>query len=367
MSVSPVKQNNTWLFTTHLCDPVTGEKVHKTRRGFKTKQEAIDAEKEFRKNFMKMKVEGCQVTFQEMFLKYMTSRKQEVKPTTYKNWMNRMELHVIPKLGHLRICEFTPKVIEDWRQEMLLKNLSDSYCNDILNPLRQTLRYANDFYDANLNFIEKIHTFKRVHRVKEEMKIWTAEQYLQFESVIDDPLWKLFFNLLYNSGCRKGEVMGLQWRHVDFEMNIITIRQALSEKVDGSSYILQTPKSRSSIRKVTLPQNTMNLLQNMYEKHKEQAEFNERNWFVCGGERPITSSTIHRHKALYCQKAHLPEIRIHDFRHSHASLLINNGMDIVSVSHRLGHSSLSMTLDTYTHYMPRKEDAIINLLDRAHR
>lgn len=97
----------------------------------------------------------------------------------------------------------------------------------------------------------------------------------------------------------------------------------------------------------------------------KQTGFNERNWFVCGGEKPITSSSIQRYKKQYCEKSHLPEIRIHDFRHSHASFLINNGMDIVSVSHRLGYSSISMTLDTYTHYMPRKEDAIINLLDKT--
>lgn len=211
MSVSPVKKNNTWLFTTHLVDPKTGDKIHKTRRGFKSRQEAEDAEYEFRREYFKVKVEGCQITFKEMFIKYMTSRKQEIKPTTYKNWMNRVEVHVIPKLGDMRICEITHMTIEDWRQEMLSKNLSDSYCNDILNPLRQTLRYANDFYDANLNFVEKIHTFKCINKIKEEMKIWTADQYLLFESVIDNPVHKLFFNLLYNSGCRKGELMGLQW------------------------------------------------------------------------------------------------------------------------------------------------------------
>ncbi|MGX8832962.1 Arm DNA-binding domain-containing protein [Amedibacillus sp. YH-ame6] len=86
--VSPVKNDDTWLFTTHLVDPKTGDRIHKTRRGYKSLQEAEETEYKFRREYFKAKVEGCQITFKEMFIKYMTSRKQKINPTTYKKWLN---------------------------------------------------------------------------------------------------------------------------------------------------------------------------------------------------------------------------------------------------------------------------------------
>lgn len=91
-------------------------------------------------------------------------------------------------------------------------------------------------------------------------------------------------------------------------------------------------------------------------------DFNE-DWYIFGGINPLSTTTIGRKKDIYCKKANVKKIRIHDFRHSHASLLLSYGVPITVISQRLGHSDTNMTLNIYSHLIPQDEDKAIDILN----
>lgn len=358
MSVSIVKSNNTWLFTCKYLDPSTKQYKRACRRGFKTREEAIIAEAKFIEKMKSAPVK--EITFGEMFYKYMEFRKNEIKETTYRNWIQRFEKHALPMLSDIPISKLNLRLFEEWRQAMIKKNLSDSYMNDILNPMKATLRYANDYYDMDISFIEKIKTFKSAHVFREEMKIWTYDQYRTFQwEMEDDILWNAFFNTLYFTGLRKGEAQALTWNDIDFERKTLTVNKTLAEKIPGVPYKILPPKTRSSYRTISLSNETADLLW----KLKQSVNQKGSDFVFSNGKRHLSTTSIRRYFKYYQEKAKVPYIRIHDFRHSHASYLIGNGMNVVDVSKRLGHSDITMTLNTYTHFLPQQVDRIALFLN----
>lgn len=247
-------------------------------------------------------------------------------------------------LGDISMTKLNLRIFEKRRQEMLTKNLSDSYMNDILKPMKATLRYANDYFDMNIEYIDKIKRFKSATAFKQEMKICTIKQYRRFEQQIQySNFWSAFFNLLYFTGLRKGEAHALTWNDINLERKTLTVNKTLAEKVDNASY-----------RTIALLDETVFLL-----KCLKDEMFAQPTAFVFEYEgNHLSSSTIGRYFKIFVEQAGVLRIRIHDFRHSHASYLIANGMNIVDVSKRLGHSDITMILNTYTHFLPCEENRI---------
>ena len=120
--------------------------------------------------------------------------------------------------------------------------------------------------------------------------------------------------------------------------------------------------SKGSTRQVTLHEDVIKCLNELKEYYKNMIDFND-DWFVFGGLKPLAPTTIGRKRDMYCKKSGVKKIRIHDFRHSHASLLISKGVPITMVSKRLGHSNIEMTFNTYAHLIPEDEDKAINALE----
>lgn len=111
-----------------------------------------------------------------------------------------------------------------------------------------------------------------------------------------------------------------------------------------------------------MPMNLVKMLWEHQKRCKEEYGYCP-DWFVFGGEEPLSDQTIRRRLNEYADKAGVKRIRVHDIRHSHASLLINKGQNILIVSQRLGHSDVTQTLNTYSHLMPNVQRQIINALD----
>lgn len=131
---------------------------------------------------------------------------------------------------------------------------------------------------------------------------------------------------------------------------------------DSRSYEITTPKNRSSYRNVLMPHNLVQMLWEHKDRCKTEYGFQE-DWFVFGSQEPLSDQTIRRRLNEYADKAGVKRIRVHDLRHSHASLLINKGQNILIVSQRLGHSDITQTLNIYSHLMPNVQKQIINALD----
>ena len=212
----------------------------------------------------------------------------------------------------------------------------------------QIIKYSNKFYNTKDTMLKFIDNFKEINSIKKEMCFFTYDEFQKFISVINEFDYKVFYSFLYYMGTRVGETTALTWNDISFTKKEVSINKTLTTKLKGQLYTISSPKTANSNRVLPIPLKLIKPLQKLKEEAQKRKYYND-NWFVFGNELPFRETTIQVKKNKYCKLADVKQIRIHDFRHSCASFLINNGASIVLVSKYLGHSKISITLDTYTH------------------
>ena len=189
------------------------------------------------------------------------------------------------------------------------------------------------------------------------MKLFTPEEYH----------YQLLFKVLYFTGMRLGEVLALNWNDIDFSRNTITVSKSVYFN-KGVSYI-SPPKTKASIRQIVINSKLMNELE--VWQHKQYELLKQFSNDDCtdlqlfqNSPVPITKDSIEKYyHDLLKRNSNPKKIRIHDLRHSHASLLINQDEDYLVVKERLGHASITSTIDTYSHLYPSKQIALADKLD----
>ena len=195
------------------------------------------------------------------------------------------------------------------------------------------------------------------------MAYYTYDEFKKFISNEEDLRWRCVFEILYYCGLRKGELRGLTWRNVDLVNKTLSVKKQITDR-GGSvkEFQFSTPKTKSSIRTLPLNKVLLNDLKMLkYEVSKEYG-FND-DYFVIGDAFPVASNTITSRKNRNCKLANVPQIRIHDFRHSCASLLVNNGANITVVAKYLGHTKIEETLNTYTHLFNSALNEVVSIID----
>lgn len=183
---------------------------------------------------------------------------------------------------------------------------------------------------------------------------WTLDEFKAFIQHVDDQLYYALFMTLYYSGMRKGELLALTWGDIDFDSNTINIDKTVYNR------IVTKPKTTSSIRKIMMPKHVMRLLAQLKAKTKTKMTY------VVFGEfhDHISTTTLDRKYAEYVKAAKVKKIRLHDFRHSHASYLINRNTIPSVVAKRLGHKDVGTTLNIYSHLYPSTEkEAVLKMED----
>ena len=219
------------------------------------------------------------------------------------------------------------------------------------------------------NALKKVGRFRDAYFTHEQetLRYYTPEQFRRFIAVADkyknnslnDSAFYVFFNIAFYTGMRKGEINALKWS--DIEGDLIHVRRSITQKTKGGDQETP-PKNKSSYRTLQIPQKLVLIL----EQHRIlQNQINEfsTDFRVCGGPVPLRDSSIENKNTQYAKEADLPHIRIHDYRHSHASLLANNGINIQEIARRLGHSNVTQTWNTYSHLYPREEERALAVLD----
>lgn len=199
------------------------------------------------------------------------------------------------------------------------------------------------------------------------MDYYTAEEFKAFINIAKENAetaekarnyfeWNyyVFFAIAFYTGMRKGEIHGLRWSDIDGEY--ISVKRSIAHKLKGGDRITP-PKNKSSIRTLQLPKPLIDILNEHKERCKMFDGFSEEN-YICGADKPLRDSTIQKRNIKFAQLAGIKTIRIHDFRHSHASLLANEGINIQEISRRLGHSNVEITWNTYSHLYPREEERV---------
>ena len=326
-------------------------------RGFQTKKDAekeerirrieIENEKENEKNDIMTIGDACNLFLEKI--------KNERKVSTYKGKQIIVNKYILPNFKNLKTKDLTKQLITVWKREIVALNFSELRTNSIIAAFKKILELASEYGEIDFKVIKELSPIKR-DKIKEQMNIWSLDQFNLFiESFDNEDKYKLFFTVLFYSGMRIAEIRALTKK--DIINNTIYVNKIISSKYEKIDRI-STPKTRSSIRYISMPDW---IIDEIKEKIKD---LNPGDFIFATRNKPYSETDIRRHLDRHIITSNVPKIRIHDFRHSHASYLINSGIPIKAVSQRLGHSSVKTTMDVYWHLMDKDEANILKLLNK---
>lgn len=318
---------------------------------------------------------GIGMTVSELFEEYVNVKKNETRESSLDTSSRIISKHIIPILGKYKLKKLTLPILQNWKNEINNKDFSITTRQHIYAELRALLNYAVKMEYLPANPLLKLGNFKTTLELeqKQEMDYYTADEFKQFISVARNCAieaqqsgnyfeWNyyVFFSIAFYTGLRKGEIHALRW--CDIDNGYLSVTRSISQKLKGEDRITP-PKNKSSIRTLQLPKPLLKILSEHKERCKQFDNFSENN-LICGADKSLRDTTIQNKCKKYASLAGIKTIRIHDFRHSHASLLANEGINIQEISRRLGHSNVEMTWNTYSHLYPREEERAIKILDK---
>lgn len=353
------KDGRKWLFEIRYKG-----KRYKSKK-YLTKKEATAAERA-KYDELDNVINQSSMTLEDLFKLHYDYQKDKVKATTLSNYGKKLK-H-FESIKNIKLDELTIQDIEKWKQEVNSQKLATRTKNDYMKYLKSALNFAMKWYDLNFSSVyNKITNFTNPDEVPKEMQFYTFEEFQQFISVESDLKFRTLFETLYYCGLRRGELRGLTWKNIDFERKELSIVQnVVNISGDSGYWQITTPKTRTSKRQVPIPDILLDDLVELKEEAKKYYGFSDE-WFVFGDISPIHPDVLRRKKNENAKKAGVKQIRIHDFRHSCASLLINNGASVTLVARYLGHSKIDETLNTYSHVFQNKLDDIVDTINNLNK
>ena len=327
-----------------------GIKKQKWKRGFATKKEALG----FERDFLEQQSANPDMTFQNLYEIYMEDMAARLKQSTLLTKKAVLQTHILPFFGSKPINEIKASDVRRWQAKLMSSpnNYSQTYLKKINTELNSIINYAKRFYDLNTNPCGKAGTIGKAKA--EEMDYWTYDEYIAFrEGVKDKPLSYICFEVLYWTGMREGELLALSPADIDFDNKLISINRTY-QRIGGKD-VFTSPKTRKSKRKIPIPDFLC----------QELSDYIQSRYMLDADERlfPVTKSYLSHEMIRGCKNTGVKKIRIHDIRHSHASLLINQGCDALMLADRLGHEKVSTTLNTYSHLFPHKQQELVHSLE----
>ena len=327
---------------------------------FKTLKEATNEEAIYKLKVQQNAICTNSVTFEQVINEYLLSKEKTTKKQTLLK--NKVYAKYLEQLKPVKVNDFDITKYRLFKKMIEELNFTSEYSNRLQNFLKSIIVYSNKYYNTSDTIVKLFEPFKDVNKQKKELDFFTYEEYKKFDSVIDNFMHHVFFETLYFMGIRQGEAQALIWNDIDFEKKELNINKTLTTKIKGEKWTISTPKTKNSARILPIPKNLLNDLKALKLEVQKFKDY-EDSWFVFGNSNCFPETTIQKNKNKYCKLAKIKQIRVHDFRHSTASLLINKGASIALVSKYLGHSNISITLNTYTHMYKSELEQISNVLD----
>lgn len=323
---------------------------------------------------IEIELQAKKITVQQLFDEYIDIKQYEIREATLDKYKRNLRYYVLPNLGKIRVDKINVATIRDWKMSIEKRHLSITTRRNIFADLRALLNYAVSMEYTSINMLTKVGNFKdNTSTIKPEMDFYTPKEFSAFikaakeiaiekqEKSNDMSEWDyyVFFSIAFYTGLRKGEIHALKWRDIDGAY--LSVKRSITQKLKGEDRET-LPKNKSSIRTIQMPLPLIKILE-AQKWRQEQMSCQSADFRVCGIDRCLRDTTIQKRNVLYSETAGLRSIRIHDFRHSHVSVLANEGINIQEIARRLGHSKIEMTWNTYSHLYPREEEKAMNVLN----
>lgn len=364
-----------YLFQTYLgIDPITGKERRTTRRGFKTIKEAKQAERNLlldveENGLPSNQSDGFQdPTFEELASLWLENYKTTVKPSTFENVRSKVEKMTEEHFKELKL----KKITVAYCQKVVIK-LSKSYIlyNHYLSVINRIFKYAVLMDVINSNPFDKVIKPKS-RQTQRKGNFLTKEELKEFLKLAQNTTLSYFFPLVHlmsYTGLRQGEALALKWSDIDFENKKITVNKTAVRIKERQT--LQTPKTKNSKRVISIDSATLSILKSW---KKDQIKIYFKNGKHFGGDENFIFTNnrgdwVHIHNFIRYFKRFIADHKLkpitpHGLRHTHASLLFSAGVEPKNISDRLGHSTVQITLDLYTHITEeQRTDTVEKLLE----
>lgn len=307
------------------------------------------------------------MTVSELATLYSQSRVGENRRTTIEKADRILRCHVFPTFGDTPVDALSVPALQKWKADIGRSGLALVTRQGIFTAFSALLNFGVKCELVEKNNLRVLGNFRDSGEavVDEKLRFYTPEQFSAFISALPSASYPqkrihAFFMVAYFTGCRKGEINALKWS--DLDGDVMHVRRSVTQTLKGVSCAETAPKNKSSIRNIRIPSVLAEYLKGWKAEQRKMPGFSE-DWRLCGGHDIIHDSKLFEAKRKAAALAGVPEIAIHDFRHSHATLLINNGVNIKEISRRLGHSSVEMTWNVYSHLYPSQEEKALAVLD----
>ena len=345
------KKTGKWLIQYRYTD-WQGKRRKSTKRGFATKREA----EEWLRNFLITQKADFDMKFEDFWKMYCADMETRLREHTMRTKKYIVELKILPYFGNKRVNDITAADIRQWQNELIKMGYSPTYLKTINNQLSAIFNYAVRYYDLKSNPCAKAGSMGKSKA--EEMDFWTGEEFRKFiDSVMNKRLSYMAFMTLYWTGMRMGELLALNPKDVDLEKRTISITKSYQRL--GKKDVITPPKTPKSKRVITIPEflaaDIKDYMDSLYELQENDRLF------------PITKYYLEHEMQRGIKESGVKRIRVHDLRHSHASMLIELGFSPLEIANRLGHEKVETTLNTYAHLYPNKQTKLAERLDSEYR
>jgi len=316
-------------------------------------------------------VTSDKITFGQYLERWLEeAARPSLRPRTFVNYEQLVRVHIAPVLGRIKLAKLSPADIQTLYNRKLKEGLSPSSVRKIHAVIRRSLQVAYKWELVPRNVATLTNPPRQEHF---EVNPLLPEQARAFLEAAKGDRLEALYTVAMGLGLRRGEVLALRWEDVDMDAGTLRVRHAL-QNLKGGGWTLAEPKSRNSRRTLGLPQFVIQALgghrRRQLEEKMQAGQLRQDHGFIftTPAGTPLDGQNFyHRQFKPLLKKACLPDIRFHDLRHSCASLLLAQGVSPRVIMETLGHSQISLTMNTYSHVMPvlmreaaDKMDAILN-------
>ena len=353
----------------------TEERRRETKAGFSTQKECQQA---MNKLLVAVGEQSYAVPTKASVKDYLTKEwlpavRATIRPTTYNSYVQHVECHIAPHIGSVKLQKLSGSQVNALYAKLAYTGrkdgktgLSPMTIHHVHSCLHKACKDAVRWGHISRNPLDAADPPRKKGDGTREMQTWTKEQLKAFlEAVADDrlsPLW----HTIAMTGMRRGEALGLRWSDVDLENSRLSVRRALVPT--NREVVVSEPKTAKGRRVIALDPGTVEVLKTQAARQLEERLQADEAWiesglvFTAENGAALDPESVTRYFRQAVKRSMLPSIRLHDLRHTHATLALQAGIHPKVVSERLGHATVSITLDTYSHAIPAMQEEAAALI-----
>lgn len=345
---------------------VTGDDGKRVTKYFKTRKEAYEWVQMLQTQIKNgLSLAGAQAFMCDFLDNWLATAKTTVRPKTYEQYGQIIRQHILPTMGKMRLKDIRPNIIQELYNRKLAQGSSERTVLLIHCVIHRALHQAVMWGLMGWNPADAV-VRPRLHR--KEMKVLTDTQVRNLLLAAKGSRYEVLFQIAVTTGLREGEILGLKWSDLDWKSRQLQIQRQV-QRLKGKGIVFSEPKSAAGRRMILLGKATVEKLREHMKLQDLERQFYGEDWkengmvFPSSFGTPMDQCNLLKIFKRYLKKAGLPDIRFHDLRHTAATLMLQQGTNPKIVQERLGHSDISLTLNTYSHVLPSMQEEAAEKLD----